>query len=216
MAADQCAVTFNLGRMPMRTSTNVRKIFWDEGKGVACCFSGDQCAERVADDLVEAVRNGQFDRADTKTELERIANARSQKELARLGRNWNSQAARAVFVVFCDKQEGWMLQVSDDSFAQLVNPYGTVHIGDIGNPAVFFAERYHPAHLPVLRPVRELIFLAAHCVLEASSFSPRGIFGLDVLIFQHGRFHWLNDAEVVDLKTRSKALADAICTTIFR
>jgi len=200
----------------VRTSATVTKILYDESVGAACCFAGDDCAEYVADDIMAELRNGTFVRDQRKQEFERISNARCRSEAVRLGQDWQPRAARTVLLMLCDRQAGWMIHVGERTFARELNPYGSVYIGDIANPAVFFPERYYPAYSTQLRRASELVFPMAHSVLEAHALNSSGIYGLDVLAYENGQFHWYSDAELKDLETRSKKLADMVRTAIFQ
>lgn len=75
--------------------------------------------------------------------------------------------------------------------------------GDTDNPAVFVLEHYYPDKL---RPVVELILLAAHTVLMAAQHNPEMISGLEMVVCKDGSCQPVSAEELTELRSRSHKL----------
>jgi hypothetical protein len=216
IAAARGALSEIGGMAPIRTAQQVTKILYDKSAEIALCFAGDGCAQRVADDILREVKNGALDLANMQAELQRIANLRfALDEKAVPDNTFNRTALRIVYAMSTRIRKGWHLQIAEDSFAYELGDYGSCYIGDTGNPAVFWTQRYYSAFDIHLRRADALTFLVAHSVIEAGRLNPTGIVGLNVLSYARGKFHWLDEPELDRLRERSKELSTLIEEKLF-
>ena len=82
--------------------------------------------------------------------------------------------------------------------------------GSAGNLAMLFTMRYRD-----LRPVEELKFLAAHSVIEAHTFNPSVVDGLELWSCIDGRVERASKAELTKLSERSVRFDKFIDTHLF-
>jgi hypothetical protein len=71
--------------------------------------------------------------------------------------------------------------------------------GDEANPAIFWSESYYEH-----RPIRTLVFLAAHLVVTARKFNSGTIDGLEVLLCDRSGIRHLDEKSIRTLKRKAK------------
>lgn len=87
-----------------------------------------------------------------------------------------------------------------------------VCIGDTGNPAVFFLERYLPPGAKL--SLDKLKFLAAHSIAMAEKINPTGIGGLEMVLCREDRFERVSAEEINYLKSQSEDLDSSIANAL--
>jgi hypothetical protein len=83
--------------------------------------------------------------------------------------------------------------------------------GDDKNPAIYWAERYY-----ALRPIEELVPIAAYMILAASKLNPAGIDGLEIVLCNAFGVHLLPVEQIAALTAHSKDLESKLAGTLFK
>jgi hypothetical protein len=74
----------------------------------------------------------------------------------------------------------------------------TAIAGDNVNPAIFWAERYYQE-----LPIENLLPLAAHLIVAASTLNPTPISGLEIVLCNASGLHRLSDDSIRELKSKA-------------
>jgi hypothetical protein len=88
---------------------------------------------------------------------------------------------------------------------------GQATVGDNTNNAIFWAQRYH-----TVRPIRELIPLAAHVVISASKMNSAAISGLEIVICDRSGLHALPSHSIRELQAKTEEWDKEYGELIFR
>ena len=88
---------------------------------------------------------------------------------------------------------------------------GSATVGDNTNNAIFWAQRYHS-----LRPIRELIPLAAHLVMSASKLNSGAISGLEIVVCNSSGLNLLSKQLICDLQLKAEEWDREFGELIFR
>lgn len=112
----------------------------------------------------------------------------------------------SMLLCYRGEQSVDLWRVNLDSFGLAVNWVldKTVE-GDAANTAVFFLERYYRA-----APIKQLLPLAAHCILTAAKLNPTGVEGLEIVVSTLKETRKLEKHELSALKQVSETLEAAI------
>ncbi len=205
-----------------RLLDSAMKICWNEKAGVACCFSGDIIARKIAEGIVTAIRRKtlDFDNLRHADERGEVLKTTANDIFREVKTDWGDKLGafeRTVLVVLATG-EVWRLAGWDGMGAQRIDyKKGAICIGDAPNPAAYLTQRFYPASTD-LKTVDELMFLIGHCVLEAGALNPTGVEGLDLLTYRtqpSAGFHLLDDLELKSLKKRSAETFQKISRLLF-
>lgn len=188
-----------------RRTYSSEKIVVREDKNLAYCSAGDNAAARVAEHHADTFTVG----GNIKKNLEdsRASVMREYQEQTG-SRNWHG----SIMVVHGreDSIELWHIDL-DDQPAQRLNDRACG--GDLGNPAVFFLERYLQGNEPSLT-LEQLKMIAAHSVLMSGKLNPTGIQGLEIVLCRKNGFERVSPAELSRLKARSEELDSQVTTAL--
>jgi hypothetical protein len=178
------------------------------GAGVICCCSGDSLAEQSA----YGVRDYDWtavvssDVEANQSALRQIGNTAFRNMQTQFGTVRN--VVSKVLVVLHEDQL-WLLDatVHNGCTARLVPDRQVT--GDIGNTCRYFMNKY--ANFSNLRPVSELISLAAYTILAAGEENPYGVGGLEIYVIPtHKPPILLSAAQEQELEIWFKEAAESI------
>jgi hypothetical protein len=177
---------------------------------LASCASGDRWASRAAECCLNNLRSGDGAGEHMFEQCRRVL---EQCELE--GDKPQAPHGSILFVSRNDgKSELWFADFRTGEIPR--NIQDRIWIGDVGNAAVFFLEKYAPAE-PGFR-IDELKLLAAHSVLMAGALNPAGVEGLELVLCRDGvgDFERIEREELAVLKERSAALDSTIARALRR
>lgn len=125
--------------------------------------------------------------------------------------HFTDQDRPTVTIIAPDQAQDKMLRVEVDSKSIVSKLRGKIIAGDAANPAIFFVERYYDDKK--LRPVSELLFMAAHAILMGSKLNT-WVDGLEFAICKpHSRPELITDID--SLVEASTALDETLAKEIF-
>lgn len=163
-----------------RSVSHCSKFFL--GAEVLCCYAGDTIAERCA----YGIRSHDWspiasssEKEDTRLALIQIGNLECRKTEDQYGTLPN--VIRKVLAVIHSNQL-WLLEINgkDGSTANLIRDRAVS--GDVANTCRYFMNKY--ANDCLVRPISELICLAAYTILAAGEENPHGVGGLEIYVIQ--------------------------------
>jgi len=196
----------------IRTSSDASKYF--TGANIACCSSGTEYAEDVADYCVRNFNpliaiDEQIERA-CRTMFDAMRSRGGDPGLFYGG----------VLTAHCDGKDTrlWttsLRQLPDGKTKSTTEVSTYEYIGDNANSAVFIAEKYiRPAILRRL-PMRDLALVAAHTVLMAGEINPSTVGGLEIFLCDSSGFNRLPENEITELSRQSAELDAEISRQLF-
>lgn len=215
LASDTMTVMLGLEAITQRSSRET-KICFDSTAGAAWCSSGHDICRRMCQ-RIKANWSGCGDDAITTFQnlLDgAVAWCRTNVHLDEQTKGNILFAAREggkSVAVKC--QIDWF--VNNDSYQNLTKwdcvdggqPFSDKALqGDIGNPAIFFAERYYRSDMTV----RDLVPLAAHVILTGGQLNPYGVGGLEILLADDQGCRKLTEAELTPLRDASSRIDESI------
>src|SRR5205814_871985 len=148
-----------------------------------CCFSGDSISEQAA----YGIKDHDWNAADS-GDMEAVRSI--LREIGNAAYN-NAQAlyvtlpgiVRKVLAVHSDQL--WLLTISGQNTSLANRVLDRSVAGDIENTSRYFMNKY--ANWCNLRPITELIRLAAYTILAAGEENPHGVGGLEVYVIPAGQ-----------------------------
>src|SRR5208283_2879930 len=93
--------------------------------------------------------------------------------------------------------------------------YPTVFAGDATNTAKFWSERYYSSWSESLRPIDELIPLAAHLIFSAGKVGPSIIGELEIFLCDSSGLRHLSEESIRELKSSVSELDKQFGEQIF-
>jgi hypothetical protein len=201
---------------PIRSSSTSPKIFWDTHRGIVCAASGDLVAPLVAKDLVKL----EISAASPRDEVFDILQ-RSVEELWRthVPKKYNGDPDRnpsISLLVGLTANPHHLWRIGHPKVASGAAGYlDKIHNGDGANSAKYFTERFYKH--PQLLPINDLVFLAAHTIIEGGRLNPTMVGGLELLTWKFGEREpkLFSDQDKRELTDRSDRLIEALRTSIF-
>jgi 20S proteasome alpha/beta subunit len=196
----------------IRTSSDSSKYF--SGSHIACCSSGTENAEDVAD---YCVRN--FNPLIAIDEqIERACRVMFDAMRSRGGDPGRFYGG--VLTAHCDGKETrlWttsLRQLPDGKTKSPVEVSTYEYIGDNANSAVFIAEKYIRPAILRRSSKRDMVFIAAHTVLMAGEINPSTVGGLEIFLCDSSGFNRLSEDEITELSRRSAELDAEISRRLF-
>jgi hypothetical protein len=184
-----------------RHTNNTTKITIDHAKGVAiACARSMELADQIAEDLLRKLSSEDW------AGPENIAVQIANDAIAKLPER------RRIFqcLIATIKPEWQLFHLHAGLFegrvgARCQRQDHTVFAGDTVNSAVFWRERYYSSYSePPLRPIDELIPLAAHIVLSAGEISRGYIGGLEIVRCDKDGVRLLSPESIDRLRHKSK------------
>jgi hypothetical protein len=181
LASDQKLVDEQLTRTAMYTEKMVdlpkHKVIY--------MVAGDECAIKTADDLGDAIKDGQFNFSDIGRSLRDLCDKRWKLEdeyLRAKGTNLqqHNRTLLALFYGICPAQV-WKTAIQSTSNAYPLTA-GFAKGGAVSNTAWFFLNRYHNTN----RSITDLLPLAVHTLSMGSALDPVLIGGFQVFAYYTG------------------------------
>ncbi len=203
------------------TTFDTDKIVVLDDLHLAYCFAGDLLARHAAHLIVTELKKHTHPLPHTGPVLQGIlqdsaTRAWDSEFRVNSGLGGNPLSGGTVTLVYRSSEgvQLWHLVVCQDPYAI---PIGNkISSGELTSPAVFFLERYYPESTP--RPAtKDLVPLAAHCVLMAGALNPAGVGGLEMLICTKAESTKLStEAELAPFLAGSKKLDMEIAKSLKR
>jgi hypothetical protein len=188
-----------------RSTGTVSKFLYSDS--VTCCWSGDSMAENAANKVWD------LDWTSV-TDLRRQLVSIGKETKEECGRSFEPGTAIRKVIVACHALPSlWLLDLTWAS-PTVHERLDCVATGDSGNTCRHFLNRYAPGC--EVRPVAELVRLAAYAVLVAGDENPRGIAGLEVVVVQNGKAVFLTKEQERELMGYSEALSETIRQELMR
>lgn len=175
------------------------KIYIDPSGAFAWCGAGDQRVIDACERIFDSISAAPQAFAIPTIPLRKLCNDMAVYEGKRQ-------------LLFASAIEGmaWMGSMSSPvEVKEILNKW---IIGDTGNTARYFPERYLPKEKT---PVNKLLLLAAHTILMGSKCNPMLVEGLEIAVSAGGSFQRLTDSEISNLTLRSARLDESIRTQLF-
>jgi hypothetical protein len=206
LASDQ-KVTYSGG---YRNSANSLKIRYKDGN-IACCAGGGPYPDMAAESAINDYREQQH--ADDIGEfMDRLCKeamdvAKNDHEVPDSELN-RQQGTILIAQRVAKKTALWRVDVQTRGSRshRIARIRDRCFSGDEANSACFFTERYRGQSW--LRPMDDLLFLAAHTVYMANKVNQTGVDGLDILLCRDGNepFEFVARGKIDELARRSEEL----------
>jgi hypothetical protein len=194
-----------------RHTSNTTKIELDYKKGIAiACARHMELASRIAKDLLVELDDEDWGGPDTRAT--HIADrALGEADVKR--RDFQCTIITAY-------PEPRLFQLHSGIHAGQKGSRCQTHsskvvAGDTANSAVFWSERYYSSWTESLRPIEELIPLAAHLVCSAGRIGPGAIGGLEIVVCNSSGLRRLSDSSISKLEAISKGWDSTFSNQIF-
>lgn len=189
--------------MPCLWGAYTDKILVSKTEDIVCAFSGTDLGKCVALNFCDSDLAGKCKDKSNSTGLE------LSREAERIIEGYRAIDVRtkdilSTVIIGFPKVKGsslWSLPVKEGATVvpKLVSDVEIA--GDVFNPSGLFANTFFAC-----KPVDELIFLAAHSVIEAGRFNPTTVGGLDVVVCRENKVIKLTQEQKDELTVRSEKL----------
>lgn len=203
------------GEQQFRFSSTTTKISFNSEKGMAWCITGDRSVVLAEHKFSGLLRNANGD-FDEIPDLLRKASKEAWRESfngASVTRDRIGYQRRLTVVKSDGKKHlGWMLDMFETPDCQSFRDK-TIS-GDAANLASFFVECFYSYGSPH-RSVEQLKSLAATTIVFGGRLNPTGVAGLEMVVCSDGKLTKVDEAELVDLESRSLHLHSAIQRDLF-
>ena len=206
LASDKLVTEAPINEQSVRQTYLSDKITVLDEENLAYCWAGDD----LCDSLCNRVRSElkKSPERDFKDQL--IECGQLELQTKRRAPDGRELKGGVIFFVrrFPSGVELWKLSTNTSPLANLIRD--KTYAGDPTNAARFFVEYYFPSER--LRPIRQLIHLAAHSVLMAAKLNT-GVRGLEMALCAHTKFEKLTDTrESLQLSgDLDRHIADILC-----
>lgn len=197
-------------RWLMRQTGDARKILHSKELDFVCVFSLSDHYKKMAEALVEDKDRPTLESDDY---VRSYLQEKCEMLLKQIPQEYRFPGASLI--VALPKARAGVKRLWQVSFflgeTPHVNDRVRAYGGDLCDPAIYFAERYHGRLDEKELSVRELTAIAAHTVLEASQLNMTQIRGLDVLLCEDGTEpHFIEGDKLLNLKQQSSRLSAKI------
>jgi hypothetical protein len=178
-----------------RDTTHATKIEKNYERGIAiACARNMELASRVAKDLIREMSDDDWGESERAVAIanKALGEARSQRQEFQCTIITTKHQQRIVKL--------YAIQGSSHK-AQFQSCHPTVFAGDMTNTAKFWSERYYSSWSGSLRPIHELIPLAAHLIVSAGEIGPGAVNGLEIVVCDPSGLRHLSDESIEELKS---------------
>jgi hypothetical protein len=230
---EETAVTFNVGLVgtdgvvlasdtkvsfweQTRTSSTASKLYSNPETGIACAVSGDEVTPFIAREVCQTRINDGLSEDDVFTQLHGVATSAWQLHVPKKRDNSPERNPHSRLLIVLPRCNFplWSIAAGPNTGSGTKCYRDKAHDGDPSNAAKYFLEFYAQSKL---RPMRELVFLAAHTIRTAAILNPTGVGGLEILTWDFGAAapRFLSNDEIATLTQRSSQLTSSIDAAIF-
>src|SRR5260370_33383820 len=198
-----------------RTSSTTQKRFWDTETRIVFAASGDWVAPHVARELVRLAMSETTSRDDVFTALQTGVEELWQKHVPKKRNGDPDRNPKVSFLVGLVGNPYHLWRISHPKTASGTCHYlDKIHNGDPATAAKYFTERFYKS--PNLLPIDQVVFLAAHTIIEGGKLNPTMVEGLDVLTwkFEEREPRHYSEGEKAELTRRSEDQTDTTRTSL--
>lgn len=200
----------NFADDPIRTSSTTGKIVWNSETGILCAASGDWLAPHIARDIVRMNIPETACVDDIFGTLQTLTEELWERHVPKKRDGRPERDPNVCFLIAMMKPPYHLWRIAHPKRTSGTSPYiDKIHAGDDRNAAKYLTERFY--RHPNLLPVRNLVFLAAHVILEGAKLNPVGVGGLDIVWWKFGDIEpkIFSEDEKAEIIRRSDELSEA-------